>query len=185
MGLLPGHRCHQNHSYVSAKIGNQKIQINIIFIRCGDSGELKFTTAGHLICKCCSTNKSITRKLEMAAERELLQGSLVSAKLSVRVAAGLFHYTKSWIRWNHDLIEASHQHLLYDHHWCPREDFIKTKTAGASMLTTLFWVLMWVNLGAGISKNRQNHKHTQLAYIPTMKQLIATVNNMNSCWVSL
>ena len=72
MGLLPEHRCQENHHYIKAKMGKEKTHINIVVIGHVDSG--KSTTTGHLIYKCGGIDKRTIEKFEKEAA-EMGKGS--------------------------------------------------------------------------------------------------------------
>ncbi|XP_068081940.1 elongation factor 1-alpha 2-like [Anabrus simplex] len=163
-------------------MGKEKIHINIVVIGHVDSG--KSSTTGHLIYKCGGSNqpswidKRTIEKFEKEAQ-EMGKGSFkyvwVLDKLkaerergiTIDIAVWKFETSKYYVT----IIDAPEH-----------RDFIKNMITGTSQADC---VVLIVAAGtgefeAGISKNGQTREHALLAFTVGVKQLIVSVNKMDS-----
>ncbi|MBZ3870763.1 Elongation factor 1-alpha 1 [Sciurus carolinensis] len=157
-------------------MGKEKTHINISVIRHVDSG--KYTTTGYLIYKCGGINKRTIENFEKEAA-EMGKGSFKYAwvldKLKAEPERGITIDISLW------KFETSKYYVTIidspGHRY-----FIKNMITVTSQ-TDCAVLIVTAGVGefeAGMSKNRQTHEHTLLAYTLGMKQLIVGVNIINS-----
>uniref|UniRef100_A0A3Q3IPY9 Tr-type G domain-containing protein n=1 Tax=Monopterus albus TaxID=43700 RepID=A0A3Q3IPY9_MONAL len=157
-------------------MGKEKLHINIVVIGHVDSG--KSTTTGHLIYKCGGIDKRTIEKFEKEAA-EMGKGSFKYAwvldKLKAERERGITIDISLW------KFETSKYYVtIID---APgHRDFIKNMITGTSQADCAVLIVA-AGVGefeAGISKNGQTREHALLAYTLGVKQLIVSINKMDS-----
>nr|AFM89916.1 elongation factor-1 alpha (EF-1alpha) [Callorhinchus milii] len=157
-------------------MGKEKVHINIVVIGHVDSG--KSTTTGHLIYKCGGIDKRTIEKFEKEAQ-EMGKGSFKYAwvldKLKAERERGITIDISLW------KFETSKYYItIID---APgHRDFIKNMITGTSQADCAVLIVA-AGVGefeAGISKNGQTREHALLAYTLGVKQLIVSINKMDS-----
>merc|ERR1712179_671746 len=167
--------------YISSKsqkpnMGKEKTHINIVVIGHVDSG--KSTSTGHMIYKCGGIDKRAIEKFEKEAQ-EMGKGSFKYAwvldKLkaerergtTIDIALWKFETAKFYVT----IIDAP-----------GHRDFIKNTITGTSQADCAVLIVAagTGEFEAGISKNGQTREHALLSYTLGVKQMIVSVNKMDS-----
>jgi elongation factor 1-alpha len=157
-------------------MGKEKFHINIVVIGHVDSG--KSTSTGHLIYKCGGIDKRTIEKFEKEAQ-EMGKGSFKYAwvldKLKAERERGITIDIALWKfetpRYYVTIIDAP-----------GHRDFIKNMITGTSQADCAVLVVAGGvgEFEAGISKNGQTREHALLAYTLGVKQMIVSINKMDS-----
>merc|ERR1712043_154375 len=156
--------------------GKDKFHINIVVIGHVDSG--KSTTTGHLIYQCGGIDKRTIEKFEKESQ-ESGKGSFKYAwvldKLKAERERGITIDIALWKfetpKYYGTIIDAP-----------GHRDFIKNMITGTSQADCGVLIIAsgTGEFEAGISKNGQTREHALLAYTLGVKQLIVSVNKMDS-----
>uniref|UniRef100_M3Y6H4 Tr-type G domain-containing protein n=1 Tax=Mustela putorius furo TaxID=9669 RepID=M3Y6H4_MUSPF len=160
-------------------MGKEKTHIHIVIIGHVDSG--KSINTGHLIYKCCGTDKRTTEKFEKEAA-ETGQSSFryawVLNKLKSKhenehdITVDFFLWKSETIKYYVTIIDVpGHRGFIKNNTgtpWAQAECFVLIAAAGVG------------ELKAGISRNGQTPKHALLSNTLGVKQLTVGVNNMDS-----
>jgi len=159
----------------AAKMGKDKIHINLVVIGHVDSG--KSTTTGHLIYKCGGIDKRTIEKFEKeAAEmgKASFKYAWVLDKLKAERERGI---TIDIALWKFET--AKHMFTIID---APgHRDFIKNMITGTSQADVAILMIASAQgeFEAGYAKNGQTREHALLAYTLGVRQMVVTINKMD------
>ena len=159
----------------SAKMGKDKVHINLVVIGHVDAG--KSTTTGHLIYKCGGIDKRTIEKLEKEAN-DMGKGSFKYAfimdKLKSERERGITIDISLWQfetpKYHFTVIDAP-----------GHRDFIKNMITGTSQADCALLMIASPpgEFEAGISQEGQTREHALLAFTLGVKQMIVGINKMD------
>uniref|UniRef100_A0A0W0G2G0 Elongation factor 1-alpha n=2 Tax=Moniliophthora roreri TaxID=221103 RepID=A0A0W0G2G0_MONRR len=158
------------------KMGKEKTHVNVVVIGHVDSG--KSTTTGHLIYKCGGIDKRTIEKFEKEAA-ELGKGSFKYAwvldKLKAERERGI---TIDIALWKFETPKYMVTVIDAPGH----RDFIKNMITGTSQADCAILIIAGGTgeFEAGISKDGQTREHALLAFTLGVRQLIVSVNKMDT-----